>query len=119
MFRFFKDSHSVTYERSVYAVLDFFGDIGGLNEILKVTGGMIVGLFSQRLLMYSLLKRLYQVDMTDKGKFQVDLNQPIIADQANIRISDDVRHHSLIEEVKQMSDCKLIYFIQNNYYSDY
>lgn len=58
----------MTYERSVFSVLDFFGNIGGLNEILEVAGGLLVGLFSQKLLMYSLIKSLYQVDMSTKGR---------------------------------------------------
>lgn len=49
-------------------MLEFFGNIGGLNEILKIVGGILVGLFSQKLFMYSIIKSLYQVDMTSKGK---------------------------------------------------
>ena len=35
-FRFVKDAQSDQYERQVFALLDVFGNIGGVNEILEV-----------------------------------------------------------------------------------
>lgn len=66
--RFVKDAVINTYERSVFSVLDFTGNLGGLFEVLEITGSIIVGLFSSKLFFYSFLSRLYQVDKTSKGK---------------------------------------------------
>ena len=63
-FRFYKDSVSTSYERQVFALLDVFGNIGGVNEILEISGGLIVGIFSGKIFLFSLISSLYQVDST-------------------------------------------------------
>ena len=60
--RFVKDPQVDTYERTVYSILQLFGDIGGVNEVLEIAGSLIVGVFAHRLFMYSLISHLYQVD---------------------------------------------------------
>ena len=67
-FRFAKDPQTDTYERSVFSVLDFFGNIGGLNEVLEIIGKLIVAVFAGRLFIYSIVSNLYQVDTTPTGK---------------------------------------------------
>ena len=44
--RFVKDPQSDQYERQIFALLEVFGNIGGVNEVLEVAGKIIVGLFS-------------------------------------------------------------------------
>ena len=66
--RFYKDPVSDNYERQVFALLDVFGNIGGVNEILEIAGGLIVGLFSGKIFLFSILSALYQVDSTHLGK---------------------------------------------------
>mmetsp|Transcript_43535 Transcript_43535/g.51243 ORF Transcript_43535/g.51243 Transcript_43535/m.51243 type:complete len:220 (-) Transcript_43535:172-831(-) len=69
---FLKDSKSDTYSRSVFSVLEMAGNIGGLNEVLEVIGGLLVGFFAERLFMYSILSYLYQVDPVDKRNINDD-----------------------------------------------
>lgn len=56
------DPEEGSYERRVYSLLDMTGQLGGLYEIFEVFGGIIVGFFTERLLMFSLMSRLYQVE---------------------------------------------------------
>ena len=60
--RFVKDTKSKSFERSVFGFLEVTGNIGGLFEILEITGGLIVGLFSGKLFLYSILPKLYHID---------------------------------------------------------
>ena len=38
---FYKDAKSVNYQRTVFSILDWTGMIGGVNEILELTGELI------------------------------------------------------------------------------
>ena len=61
---FYKDSRTINYDRSVFSFLDWWGLIGGVNEILAIAGQLIVGLFSGKIFAFTLLSAIYQVDMT-------------------------------------------------------
>ena len=61
-----KDATSISYERQVFSFMDVFGNIGGLLEIMSIAGGFIVGLFSDRLFLFTLLSKLYHVEEPDK-----------------------------------------------------
>ena len=61
-----KDSTSISYERQVFSFMDVFGNIGGLLEIMSITGGFIVGFFSERTFLFTLLSKLYQIEEPDK-----------------------------------------------------
>ena len=64
---FYRDSKITSYYRNVFTWLDWFGNIGGVNEVLNTAGGLLVGLFSGKIFLYSLISALYQVDSTPKG----------------------------------------------------
>ena len=57
---FMMDSQEDTYERVVYSLLDMSGNIGGLYGVFIAGGGVIIGLFAQRLFEFSMISRLYQ-----------------------------------------------------------
>ena len=38
----------VNYKRSIYGVLDFLGDIGGLLDALKLIASSVIGLITSR-----------------------------------------------------------------------
>ena len=61
---FYKDPKSVNYERTVFSFLDGWGLIGGVNEILEISGKLIVSLFSGKIFAFSIISALYQVDLT-------------------------------------------------------
>ncbi|CAI2381127.1 unnamed protein product [Moneuplotes crassus] len=65
---FLKDPTSKSYERVVFTFLEAFGNIGGLLEVLTIAGGFIVGLFSEKIFLFTILSKLYQVEKpkTDK-----------------------------------------------------
>jgi len=64
--RFVKDSVSKSYDRSVFSFMEVTGNIGGLFEIFSIAGGIIVGLFSGRTFLYSILPKLYHVEEPEK-----------------------------------------------------
>ena len=66
--RFAKDPRTDSYDRSVFSLLDALGNIGGLNEVLQVSRGLIVSIFSGRMFFYSILSSLYQIDPTNKNE---------------------------------------------------
>ena len=66
--RFAKDLVSDTYERSVFSLLDALGNIGGVNEVLQVSCGIFISIFSGRFFLYSIISSLYQVDSMNKNR---------------------------------------------------
>jgi hypothetical protein len=47
------------YERKVYSLLDLLGDIGGLKESVLLIGFLMVDFFSERLLVSSIMRKMY------------------------------------------------------------
>ncbi|CAI2374751.1 unnamed protein product [Moneuplotes crassus] len=68
---FIKDSASISYERTVFTVLEAFGNIGGLIEILYVGGSLVVNLFANTQYFYSVFGHMYQVEEPTKD-YQVE-----------------------------------------------
>ena len=66
--RFLKDQTQKTYERSVFSFLEVTGNIGGLYEIMKITGGIIVSFFSGNMFFYSIISKLYQIQEPDENQ---------------------------------------------------
>ena len=56
----------MSYERTVFSLLDLFGNLGGINEILQIAGGLLVGIYADHLFFYSLFGRIYQVQTESK-----------------------------------------------------
>ncbi|CAI2384546.1 unnamed protein product [Moneuplotes crassus] len=63
---FTKDPSSKSYDRSVFTVLEAFGNIGGLLEIFSIAGGLIVGLFAERLFFYTIFSKMYLLEESEK-----------------------------------------------------
>ena len=61
-FRFELDSKYTEIERRVYTIGDMFSQIGGLAEILTTIAILIVGSFTSKLYISSLISSLYLVD---------------------------------------------------------
>ena len=53
------------YERQVYDILTFLGDIGGLTEALISIGSLIVGFFTQKLFMSKIVRKIYHIRKYD------------------------------------------------------
>ena len=59
---FIKDYNYDAYERKVFTLLEVFGNLGGLFEVLGIVGGILVGSSAERFFNYSIISHLYQVD---------------------------------------------------------
>ena len=117
------------YSRTIYSFLAFSGDLGGVFQILEVVGGIIVSFLANKLFVYSILSKIYQVDgndLTNKENkttiypFQTKKVSEDLSKQNNMKIienSDGNTHNILkraIEVVKNRklysySFCDLIY----------
>lgn len=59
-FRF--DSNFDSYSRRVYSFGDLLGQTGGLYSAVFFIGAVLVSIFSERLFISSILKKIYQID---------------------------------------------------------
>ena len=82
---FLKSNQKQTIERSVFTFLDLLGVLGGIFGILSMFGGFFVSIFADKMVNYSILSKLYQVDtvkcqkdhgrdLSSSNKIQVSLN---------------------------------------------
>ena len=62
---FVKSNQMQSIGRSVFTILDLFGLLGGVLEILSIAGGLFVAVFADRLVNYTILSNLYHVDTTE------------------------------------------------------
>ena len=56
------DSKYNVINRTVYSMTDMFGQIGGMDSILVSAGSILVGIFSSKIFMASLLSSFYYVN---------------------------------------------------------
>jgi len=66
--KFVLDNYERNYERQVYSLLAFTGDIGGVFQILEVLGALLVFVFTKNLFMYRILSQMYQIDNSKISK---------------------------------------------------
>ena len=59
-FRF--DSNYDTYYRRIYSIGDLLGQTGGMYSSILLIGAAFVGIFSERLFVSSILRKIYQID---------------------------------------------------------
>ena len=55
------DSKYYSYNRQVYSILEYLGDIGGLQQMLYLIGLMLISYFTRRLFISSILTEMYQI----------------------------------------------------------
>lgn len=58
------DPYTDQYERRVFSLSDLLGQVGGIYEVMLITGMILVGIFQERLLISSILNKIYQIDKT-------------------------------------------------------
>ena len=56
-----------TYSRSVFSIMDLFGNVGGVYGHLQSVWGILVGIVSTQIMLASVFRRLYY---TDKSNFE-------------------------------------------------
>eukprot|EP00347_Sterkiella_histriomuscorum_P021629 403333316 len=59
-------------QRAIYGITDFFGDVGGFQSSLFFVGAILVSIFQERLFYASLIKRIYQLDKSQKHQQKQD-----------------------------------------------
>ena len=58
---FVANNHQKNFSRSVYSILDYLGDVGGLLDALKLIASVIIAPFSGYSYITVLLKKLFAV----------------------------------------------------------
>ena len=56
-----------TYSRSVFTIMNMFGNVGGIYGFLQSVWGILVGVVSTQIMLASVFRRLYY---TDKSNFE-------------------------------------------------
>ena len=92
---FIKDSKSITYQRSVLTFLDWWGFIGGVNEILHLAGMLVVSLVSGKTFVLSLLSALYQVNKFENSGNNIEMNNLSVLDESKIYKSNKLNNMSV------------------------
>ena len=74
---FVLDPNKDSYQRVVFSFFDMFGMIGGVFELLKIGVGVMVGIVAQKVLMFSVLSRLYytELDYNETKKVMPEASQ--------------------------------------------
>lgn len=82
-FRF--DAYYDVYQRRVYSLGDLFGQIGGLYSSVFVVGAVFVAVFSERLFVSSILRKIYQIDQLRENEIKacVSKNNGSVTQQPN------------------------------------
>ena len=89
-------NEEIHFERSVYTIFQMLSDCGGLNEILKTFGGLIVCYFSTILFYNSILSSIYHIKDMDESPKEKEFKQ-IIPISSNSRVDSSLRN---LEEKK-------------------
>ena len=57
--RIVQDDDVNIYERKVFSILEVFGQIGGVYEIIRLIFEVFVAFFAKRIMMYTLFSHIY------------------------------------------------------------
>ena len=66
------DPNQQAYGREVYSFFDLTGDVGRVFELMCLLGAVVVGILSNRQFYYSVLSKIYQVDVEATEEPMVD-----------------------------------------------
>ena len=69
------DANYDNYYRRVYSIGDLLGQTGGLYSSVLMIGGFIVGIFSERLFVSSILHKIYQIDQIRDNQIRMKVAQ--------------------------------------------
>ena len=65
------DSQYDIYERRIYSVGELLGQMGGLFQVILMIGVSFVSIFSERLYVSSIIRKIYQIYQIDKTRESV------------------------------------------------
>ena len=66
---------TIEYERVVYSFIDMFGFLGGLYDFMYISGYISFMFFQNKLLNFTILSRLYHIDVKQKKEQQPDCSK--------------------------------------------
>jgi hypothetical protein len=92
----FLDPELESYSRNVYTVTDFLSQVGGIFSLLSSLCGLIVGLYSERMIYYTVLSKCYTFD-TDNLNKNEEQKQEMASARKLVYIADAAR---VSEEIK-------------------
>ena len=78
------------YERTVYNVLDMFGDVGGVLEIIMTSSGFLVSLLAGKMFLASLIRELFRVRTDSRGADMHKLFTQAKTKNRNMSFVDDI-----------------------------
>ena len=60
--RIVQDDDVNIYERKVFSLLEMFGQMGGVYEVIRLMFELFVAFFAKRLMMYTLFSHIYYTE---------------------------------------------------------
>ena len=110
---FLKSNQKQTIERSVFTFLDLLGVLGGIFGILSMFGGFFVSIFEDKMVNYSILSKLYQVDtMKCQKNHGEDLSSSKHIQETMNRYTNTIQESKSVEI--QLNNQRNHYEIDNN-----
>ena len=67
------DSNFDSYSRRVYSFGDLLGQTGGMYSAVVFLGAVFVGIFSERLFVSSILRKIYQIDQSRDNEIRKEI----------------------------------------------
>ena len=74
MLEFYLDQESEIYQRSVFTLFDMIGLVGGIYTVFSILSSYLMSFITERLLMDSLLSKLYFVEQNHNQEINLDNN---------------------------------------------
>ena len=105
------DHNRDNYERSVYTLTDMFGQVGGVFELFKAIGSVLIGFISSKILVLTMMGSMYhvQVPEKDEDKNFSNFNRPaqtITRSFTKIEPKSTLNRLSKISEGSQVDESK-------------
>ncbi len=75
------DAKYYQYGRTVYTILQFLGDVGGLQSSLLMVGAVLVSFYTHRLFLASIMKEMYYTKY-DRGQAAAMITKEIQQDKS-------------------------------------
>lgn len=69
------DKYFTAYERRIYSLGDLLGQAGGLYGACLLIGGIVINGVVDKLMMSSILRKIYQIDERRDGKVKDEMDK--------------------------------------------
>ena len=94
----------IIYTRDVFSFFDLFGLLGGIFELLSISLGLIVGIFSKHTFLFSIFKRLYQTNIQNNHeKYQNSIDKDRFSNNLSITPFEECKSNRKKESKKNLA----------------